>query len=74
MRSPPIILLLRSPARSELQARWRSLSRELLLLANCRALWGRFVERHRRDVDEAVEKLKVGRMPRSVLIPVLHLI
>ncbi|KAG2451806.1 hypothetical protein HYH02_003582 [Chlamydomonas schloesseri] len=43
----------------ELARQWRAYSLEQQTLLNCRQLWQRQVEKNRRDVEEAVEKLKV---------------
>ncbi|KAG2492919.1 hypothetical protein HYH03_008832 [Edaphochlamys debaryana] len=46
-------------AQRELFRQWRAYSEEQRLLGNCQALWSRHVVRNQRDVEEAVEKLKV---------------
>mgnify|MGYP001806675164 CR=1 FL=1 len=43
----------------ELSRQWRAYGLEQQALLNCRQLWTRQVAKNRRDVDEAVEKLKV---------------
>ncbi|KAG2441747.1 hypothetical protein HXX76_003362 [Chlamydomonas incerta] len=45
--------------KKELSRQWRAYGLEQQALLNCRQLWTRQVEKNRRDVEEAVEKLKV---------------
>ncbi|EFJ44464.1 hypothetical protein VOLCADRAFT_121327 [Volvox carteri f. nagariensis] len=42
----------------QLLRQWRAYNVEQQLLNNCRALWDRYTQKNRRDVEEAVEMLK----------------
>lgn len=46
------------PAHRELQGAWRAEDVQQRQLDNARVLWGRILERNRRDVEEKTEQLK----------------